>query len=77
MTELPEPRATLRTPGGRIDVRGPDELGAAVQLAARWAEMFLPPGSAEDQVTWLQRFRSAYAYLDAVIHGLEPPSPTT
>ena len=68
MTDLP------RTPGGRIGVRGPDEMSAAVQLAARWAELFPPPGSTDDPASWLQRFRSAYEYVDAVIHGVEPPS---
>lgn len=55
----------------RIGVGGGDESVVRAQLAARWAEAFAPEhgdtlGSA------LQRFRHAYEYLDAVMHGIEP-----
>ena len=56
-----------------VDVRSPDEHGAAIQLAARWAEMFPSDGDANGRAALLERFRAAHAYIDAVVHGVEPP----
>ncbi len=75
MTDQSDAAATPRASEVRIDVQGPDELGASIQLAARWAEMFPPPDSSENQqAAWLHRFRTAYEYVDAILHGVEPPS---
>ena len=58
----------------RIGVGGADDSVARVQLAARWAEAYAPP--AGDSLSHaLRRFRTAYEYLDAVTHGVEPPNP--
>ena len=56
-----------------IDVRGPDERTAQLQLAARWAERYaLPVGDTERAAR--ERFRITHDYVDAVIHGIEPPT---
>jgi hypothetical protein len=55
----------------RIGVGGGDDSVTRIQLAARWAESY---GSDTDSLgRVLKRFRAAYDYLDAVIHGVEPP----
>jgi hypothetical protein len=59
-----------------LDVRGPDELGALTQLAARWAERY-PSGAGEGAPSALQRFRTVYDYLEAVVQGFEPPQSLT
>src|SRR5579871_3362648 len=57
--------------GERIGVGGGDDSVTRIQLAARWAESY---GSGSDTLGGvLKRFRAAYEYLDAVIHGVEPP----
>jgi hypothetical protein len=53
-------------------VRGQDELDVSLQLAARWAEFHAP--EADRTAGLLERFRYAHAFIDAVIHGIEPPS---
>ena len=58
---------------GELDVRGPEEREACVQLAARWAEMYTPAEDANKGAALLERFRIAQAFIDAVIHGIEPP----
>jgi hypothetical protein len=55
-----------------IGLGGPSEEVIRYQLAARWAERFSQPE--DDLRALLDRFRQAYAYLDAVSHGLEPPA---
>ena len=63
-------------PGKKIDLRTDSESIALQQLAARWAEAFpSPAGDSRDAA--LRRFRSAYEYLDAVTHGVQPPEPPT
>ena len=57
--------------GERIGVGGGDDSVVRIQLAARWAESFGPPSDSLGSI--LKRFRAAYEYLDAVIHGVEPP----
>jgi hypothetical protein len=57
--------------GERIGVGGGDDSVSRIQLAARWAEAY---GKDSDSLTSvLKRFRTAYDYLDAVIHGVDPP----
>src|SRR5690242_11774057 len=57
--------------GERIGVGGGDDSVSRIQLAARWAEAY---GQDDDSLgSVLKRFRAAYDYLDAVIHGVEPP----
>jgi hypothetical protein len=57
--------------GERIGIGGGDDSVVRIQLAARWAEAY---GQSSDSLgSILKRFRSAYDYLDAVIHGVEPP----
>ena len=58
-------------PGERIGVGGGDDSVTRIQLAARWAESYGPDGDSLGSI--LKRFRAAYDYLDAVIHGVEPP----
>src|SRR5579872_6576467 len=54
----------------RIGVGGGDDSVSRIQLAARWAEAY---GGENDTLRGvLHRFRTAYDYLDAVIHGVEP-----
>jgi hypothetical protein len=65
--------ATPRSSGHDLQVRGPDERGALIDLAARWAEIYAPD-EADDEWSALERFRAAHDYLDAVIHGIEPPT---
>lgn len=55
----------------RIGVGGGDDSVSRIQLAARWAEVY--GGNGDSLVSVLKRFRTAYEYLDAVIHGVDPP----
>jgi len=57
--------------GDRIGVGGGDDSVSRIQLAARWAEAYA--GEGDSLGGMLRRFRTAYDYLDAVIHGVEPP----
>jgi hypothetical protein len=57
--------------GERIGIGGGDDSVTRIQLAARWAESYSPETDSLGKI--LKRFRSAYEYLDAVIHGVEPP----
>lgn len=57
--------------GDHIGVGAGDDSVARIQLAARWAEGFATEGDSLGSM--LRRFRAAYEYLDAVIHGVEPP----
>jgi hypothetical protein len=57
--------------GERISIGGGDDSVTRIQLAARWAESYAPDSDSLGNV--LRRFRAAYDYLDAVIHGVEPP----
>lgn len=59
--------------GERIGLGGGDDAVVRFQLAARWAESFAPPGGGT-LTDALRRFRAAYDYLDAVMHGIEPVS---
>jgi|SRR5579864_5281039 len=59
--------------GERIGVGGGDDSVSRIQLAARWAEAY--SGDADSLGAVLRRFKVAYDYLDAVIHGVEPPEP--
>jgi len=75
--DTPDEREAAESPeasADRLAVRGPDERGAAVQLAARWAELYPSPGTTDDRAGLLARFRTTHAFIDAVIHGIEPPS---
>lgn len=57
--------------GQRIAVGASDDTVAKIQLAARWSESYTP---ADDSLAGiLKRFRGAFEYLDAVVHGVEPP----
>jgi hypothetical protein len=38
----------------------------------RWSENYLSTQAGDDRAL-LQRFRAIHAYLDAAIHGVEPP----
>ena len=58
----------------RIGVGGGDDSVSRIQLAARWAEAYAPPAG-DSLSNALRRFRTAFDYLDAVIHGVEPPNP--
>jgi hypothetical protein len=73
----PENASTPDPPPGplpAIDIRGPDERGAQLQLAARWAERYAPPiGDTERAAR--KRFRLTHDYVDDVIHGIEPRPP--
>ena len=60
-----------RSGGQRIGVGAADDTVAKIQLAARWAESYTPTDDSLAAV--LKRFRGAFEYLDAVIHGVEPP----
>lgn len=55
----------------RVAVTSSDEGVAKLQLAARWAEAYAP-GDGDSLEMVLARFRRAYEYLDAVLHGIEP-----
>lgn len=57
----------------RIGVGANDDTVAKIQLAARWAESYTPTDDSLGAI--LKRFRGAFEYLDAVIHGVEPPEP--
>jgi hypothetical protein len=56
--------------GDRIGIGGGDDSVTRIQLAARWAESYGPYTDSLGGI--LKRFRAAYEYLDAVIHGVEP-----
>ncbi|HLZ31734.1 MAG TPA: hypothetical protein VKV73_30800 [Chloroflexota bacterium] len=56
--------------GDRIGIGGGDDSVTRIQLAARWAESYGPQSDSLGAI--LKRFRAAYDYLDAVIHGVEP-----
>jgi hypothetical protein len=60
--------------GEKIGIGGGDDSVTRIQLAARWSESFAPQGP-DSLAGILKRFRIAYEYLDAVIHGVEPPEP--
>ena len=64
---VPQPAPPPRA----IDVRGPDERSACMQLAARWAEQYAPRAGDHERA-WLERFRTVHDYVDDVIHGIEP-----
>ena len=65
-----EPRDDRDRRGDRIAVASQDDAVARIQLAARWAESYTPEGDSLGGM--LKRFRAAFEYLDAVIHGVEP-----
>jgi hypothetical protein len=65
------PDSDNRRPEQRIGVGGGDDSVSRIQLAARWAEAYATEGDSLGGM--LRRFRAAYDYLDAVIHGVEPP----
>jgi hypothetical protein len=69
--EAREDRADRDHRGERIGIGGGDDSVVRIQLAARWAESYGPPTDSLGNI--LRRFRAAYEYLDAVIHGVEPP----
>jgi hypothetical protein len=58
--------------GERIGVGGGDDSVSRIQLAARWSESYAPESDSLGRA--LKRFRTAYEYLDAVIHGVDPPN---
>jgi hypothetical protein len=68
-SSVPDPQPVLP----EINVSGPDERGACVQLAARWAERYASPKGDSERAA-LERFRTAHDYVDDVIHGIEPQS---
>ncbi len=55
----------------RIGIGGGDDAVTRIQLAARWAEAY-SPRNGDSLQAMLQRFKTAYEYLDAVTHGIEP-----
>ncbi len=55
----------------RISVGGGDDAVTRIQLAARWAEVYAPAEGDSLQAA-LQRFKTAFEYLDSVTHGIEP-----
>ncbi|HEY1292485.1 MAG TPA: hypothetical protein VGJ60_05265 [Chloroflexota bacterium] len=57
--------------GDRIGIGGGDDSVSRIQLAARWAEAYAKQGDSLASV--LKRFRIAYEYIDAVIHGVDTP----
>jgi hypothetical protein len=56
----------------KIGVGSNDDSIARIQLAARWAEAY-PPVDDDSLASVLRRFRTAFEYLDAITHGVEPP----
>jgi hypothetical protein len=62
-----------RARGDRISVGANDDSVVRIQLAGRWAEAFAPP-EGDSLASALKRFRTAFEYVDAVVHGVEPPS---
>jgi hypothetical protein len=60
--------------GERIGIGGGDDTVTRIQLAARWSETYAPHNG-DTLVGILKRFRTAYEYLDAVYHGVEPVEP--
>ena len=69
----PERADGERARGERINVGANDDSVARIQLAGRWAEAFAPP-QGDSLASALKRFRTAFEYVDAVVHGVEPPS---
>jgi hypothetical protein len=65
------PHDDERRPGDRINVGGGDDSVVRLQLAARWAEEF-SPRDRDSLNARLRRFRKAYDFLDAVMHGIDP-----
>lgn len=63
---------TLQSMPQLIGVSGPGEDVALYQLAARWAETFAP-AEGDTLRNMLKRYRDAYEYLDAIVHGNKPP----
>jgi len=57
--------------GERIGLAGGDDSVTLIQLAARWAESDSP--DTDSLASRLRRFRAAYEYVDAVVHGVRPP----
>jgi hypothetical protein len=72
MISNPESRSANDTRPQLIGVGGGDDAVSRIQLAARWAEAFAP-ADGDSLRAALTRFRTAYEYLDAVTHGVEPP----
>jgi hypothetical protein len=72
MDETPE--QSSRAEDQQIALDSTDEEVLLVQLAARWAERFAPPGETGSSAAW--RFRTAFEYLGAVTHGVEPQNET-
>jgi len=60
-----------RRGGDSIGVGGGDDSVSRIQLAARWAEAYAKDG--DSLASTLKRFRVAYEYIDAVIHGVDTP----
>jgi hypothetical protein len=67
------PPATDQQRSQLIGVGGGDDAVSRIQLAARWSEAFAPR-QGDSLRAALQRFRTAYEFLDAVTHGVEPPA---
>ena len=64
----------VRADNQRIGVGSGDENVAKIQLAARWAEAYVPSdGDSLEGV--LQRFHRAYAYIDSVTLSVVPEEP--
>jgi hypothetical protein len=55
-----------------IEVRSESEKVAITQLAARWAEAFA--SEPDSPAARRERFRLAFEYLDAIVHGVPPRS---
>ena len=72
MISQPESPSAAEARPQTIGVGGGDDTVSRIQLAARWAEAFAPK-EGDSLRAALERFRIAYAYLDAVTHGVEPP----
>ena len=72
MAERPQEGQGPQRPDA-ISVGSSDDSVVRIQLAARWAERF-SPDEGDSLRAVLDRFRTAYDYLDAVTHGMEPPS---
>jgi hypothetical protein len=73
MVSSPESPPTTESRAQPIGVGGGDDAVSRIQLAARWAESYAP-ASGDSLRAALDRFRVAYDYLDAVTHGVEPPT---
>jgi len=70
-SDAQDERRDQRGDAQRIGIGGGDDSIARIQLAARWSEAFAPENG-DSLPSMLKRFRTAYDYLDAVIHGVEP-----